>query len=158
GFFIPDTSTVFQNTLTVTFDNIKKLRFSGEASYKLTNKINIGTRLLFDQYTMDSLTKAWHMPGFQMHFIAGYQFDEKLRLKSELMFQDKRYAPSYVNGIENLVALKPVTDINLGAEYAINEQFTVFAQVNNLLHNRYERYYMYPVQGIQLFAGMSLRF
>ncbi len=158
GFFITDTSTVFQNTLTVAFDNIKKLRFSGEASYKLTNKINIGTRLLFDQYTMDSLTKAWHMPGFQMHFIAGYQFDEKLRLKAELMFQDKRYAPSYVNGIENLVALKPVTDINLGAEYAINEQFTVFAQVNNLLHNRYERYYMYPVQGIQLFAGMSLRF
>lgn len=158
GFFITDTSTLFQNTLTVAFDDIKKLRFSAEASYKLTNKINIGTRLLFDQYSMDRLTKAWHMPGFQMHLTAGYQFDEKLRIITEMFFEDKRYAPSYVNGIENIVTLDAITDVNIGAEYAINEQFTVFAQINNILHNRYERFYNHPVQGIQLFAGMSLRF
>lgn len=158
GFYITDTTTPFQNTLKVVNDNVNLLTFVGELSYKLSNKFMIASKLQVDKYEPTTLTRAWHTPSFQMNLRANYQFDEKLRFLSEMIFQGHRYAPYYMGGIEKIMDLKPVADINIGSEYAISEQFTVFVQINNLLHNKYERYYNYPVQGIQLFAGMSLKF
>ncbi|MDP3442754.1 MAG: hypothetical protein Q8T08_07820, partial [Ignavibacteria bacterium] len=158
GFYVTDTSTMLKNTYTVVYDDLKEMIYLAQASYKLSNKLLISTLIEYSQREMTNLSHAWNKANFEMNVKARYQFDEKLNFSTEMFFQGKRYAPTYINGIETAIELKPVADINIISEYAINQQFAVFAQVNNLLHDKYERFHNYPVQGIQLIIGMNLKF
>ena len=54
--------------------------------------------------------------------------------------------------------LKDVLDLSLGADYKVNDQITAFALIDNVLCQRYQLYYNYPVTSIQFFAGVKLRF
>ncbi|HQQ13780.1 MAG TPA: hypothetical protein PK855_11500, partial [Bacteroidales bacterium] len=69
----------------------------------------------------------------------------------------ERFAPA-IQPSDDFLRLRPAIDLNLKTSYQISRQFGIFAQLSNVFNNRYERYHNYPVQGAQLFAGMSLQF
>jgi outer membrane cobalamin receptor len=54
--------------------------------------------------------------------------------------------------------MKPIIDINFTADYNINDKVTVFLNLDNIAHARYQLYYDYPVTGIQAFAGLKVKF
>jgi outer membrane receptor protein involved in Fe transport len=92
---------------------------------------------------------------------ASYLFAKKLKVWTELYYYGKRYARklyvfpySYYKDEE----LPSFFDINLGADYAVSDKFSVFLSATNLLNNNYDRFYSYPVQGINVMAGVSLKF
>lgn len=158
GFFISDTSTKLKNTMKIVYGDIKCLTYVAEASYKLTNKMRVAFKAQVDQDEVSKINYAWHLPAFQTHLSVDYQIEPKLRIMAEVFYHSDQLAPTYINGIEKPITLPPFTDINIGAEYAMSEKFTLFAQINNIMHDNYQRYYNYPTQGFQLFAGMSLKF
>ena len=49
-------------------------------------------------------------------------------------------------------------DLSLGAEYQVNKRMAAWLNVNNIFNDKYERWHAYPVYGINLLAGMSVRF
>ncbi|NLR92270.1 TonB-dependent receptor [Flammeovirga agarivorans] len=61
-------------------------------------------------------------------------------------------------GVRSDVSLPVIFDMNLTAQYKINDNFGAFALVNNLFSQKYENYYRYNVKGFQLLAGVSYRF
>ena len=58
----------------------------------------------------------------------------------------------------NAEKLKPVIDLKIGGEYALNDDFDIYGEIGNLLHDKYCRFYDKPSYGIQFSAGMKYRF
>jgi hypothetical protein len=56
------------------------------------------------------------------------------------------------------INLGGIVDFNLGISYRYNKRVTAFFQLNNMLSQRYNDWYNYPVQPIQIMGGISLRF
>jgi hypothetical protein len=158
GFYIADSSTQFKNLLTVEHDNFQQVRFFAEASYHHTDQLQSILNLTFDTYETEKIKKAWHLPAFQGKWELHYRLNDQWSFETGLLLLGERFAPGNYTTLFEPIRLKPVTDLNLDVNYSFSKQFAVFLQLNNALNNRYERFYNYPVQGFQLFAGMSLRF
>jgi len=54
--------------------------------------------------------------------------------------------------------MKPKLDINVGASYSYLNWFTMFAKINNLINSRYEEFYGYKVQGMNVLVGAAFSF
>lgn len=51
-----------------------------------------------------------------------------------------------------------VNELNLGADYNLNDRFNVFMGLNNLFNSKYITETGYPVQGFNVMAGVSVNF
>ena len=60
--------------------------------------------------------------------------------------------------MEGMESAKPVNDFSLSAGYEFFGRLNVFVGVNNLLNRTYLTETGYPVQGINVMAGLSVRF
>lgn len=158
GFFVTDTTSLFHHQLATTFDNGSRLQFLSEISYKLSNQWSASLTLQYQSFQLDNIDEAWHEPKLLLNLHLGHQWNDRWYFASVVNYESERYAPTFNAGIQNIHSLKPVVDMNLYARYTLNEQLALFGSLNNLFHQRYERYYNFPVQGIQLFAGISLKF
>jgi len=49
-------------------------------------------------------------------------------------------------------------DLNAGVDYTLTKQFTAFLSLTNILNKDYQRYYNYPVNGIQVMGGIMYKF
>ena len=67
---------------------------------------------------------------------------------SNVQFENNQY----------FVSLKPIFDGNIGLEYRYNPRVSAFLQINNVAAQRYNRWYNYPVQPIQIMGGITARF
>ena len=56
------------------------------------------------------------------------------------------------------VKMKAINDLRLRASWQFNDMFSIYAQCNNLLFQKSEMYYGYPVQPFSAMAGFSLNF
>ncbi len=54
--------------------------------------------------------------------------------------------------------LKGGTDLSAGAEFRVNENFRAWADLNNILNSKYERWNNYPVYGFQVMGGIIYNF
>ena len=52
----------------------------------------------------------------------------------------------------------PVSNLYIGADYALLKNVGVFAKINNLLNKEYVRADAYPAQGFNFLAGLSVQF
>jgi outer membrane receptor protein involved in Fe transport len=108
------------------------------------------------QYKLDSLAAPWHKPGWDLNFTTRYAWKKKLVVKADLFVFGKYSVPE-----PDPLALKKVreigalVDINLSAEYRINSWMSAFAQVNNLISDKYFVWQNYPMQRINFIAGLS---
>lgn len=54
--------------------------------------------------------------------------------------------------------MKNINELNFQASYNINKTFGVYAKVSNLLNQKYEIYWGYPNQGINIMGGVNINF
>ncbi len=56
------------------------------------------------------------------------------------------------------VKMSPINNLSAGITLDVWDNFSIYAQLNNILNRKYEYYYSYPAQGISCFGGLSYRF
>jgi outer membrane receptor protein involved in Fe transport len=56
------------------------------------------------------------------------------------------------------VKLNGGADLSAGLEFAINKHFSAWVDVNNIFNNKYQRWYNYPVYGLNVLAGATFKF
>jgi hypothetical protein len=59
-----------------------------------------------------------------------------------------------VNG--GTLPLNGGTDLSAGLEYRINKQFSIWLDANNILNDKYERWKLYPVYGLNVLGGIII--
>ncbi|MDP3462810.1 MAG: TonB-dependent receptor [Bacteroidales bacterium] len=158
AFFITDGLSDYNNTFTMVYDKVGQFTFNADASFRLNQSVSFTGQLKVNHFSTDQQTKAWYKPAFEFKASTDVRPVDRLTLSGSLLFAGKRYAPTYAGTIETIHELDPFLDLNLAAEYSISRQFTVFTELTNLLGTGYEKYYHYPVHGLQLFGGLSYKF
>ncbi len=137
---------------------MREFTFLAEAGWMPSEKWKVEAAFQFHQYTLDSLSTAWQKPAWEADFGVQWMPLERWSFNAGLQLRSEMKALLINNGVESIETLTQATDLSLGVEYRFSNTFSAYVQVNNLLNQSYMRYYNYPVQGLQVHAGIRIRF
>lgn len=124
-------------------------------SYHYQDIVNVSVDGSYNYWQAEGQLHAWDRPAWEIHASVYVKATDKLSFYTDNYFNGKRYA---LLSSGETALLKPVYDVNIGASYAFSRWFSAFLKLNNLVHNRYEVFYGYQVQGINFLAGVSWAF
>lgn len=151
------------------FGNMKLLGLEGEISVQVSDQLKWTGKLNLENYKPASETYSWFKPQLRISSNLDYKITDKIGFNAAVVVQDasdaKIYTASpgsnYVLPVpmnETATSIKGFVDLGIGASYKINDRFSAFAKVNNLLNTKYSRYLYYPVIGLNVFGGISYSF
>lgn len=147
------------------YDRVDQLDLSGELRYSHDEHINVHGALHIFSYNADAQAEAWNLPTYTINLGAVYDFQDKLLLKVEALFNGTRNATLPVPANWNDLSPAPVStdlggyvDLYLGLEYRYTKRLSVFLDVSNLSASKYERWYNYPVQRTLFLGGATFAF
>ena len=138
------------------------MKISGDLTFEFSPDFELKTAAsLYDYQLPEDTDEAWNLPALEVQAAARYDWD-KFRFDATLFYVGKREdmveAIPYGTGTVQRVELDQYIDLNAGIKYVFNERLTAFVKGHNLLNTRYERFYHYPVQGIQVLGGITYKF
>ena len=97
--------------------------------------------------------RAARVPKDTATILVNWQATKKLNLDAEINIAGNRYSDT-----NNTVPLGSYTNVGFAATYEINDNFTVFARVNNLFDEDYEEVRGYNTYGRSFFGGLEYKF
>lgn len=100
-------------------------------------------------------TYAWGMYPLEIKGSLRWNAFEQLLVKGDLIAFSGAKALLPGDQVRNL---KGGTDLSLGAEFKINEMFSAWLDINNVLNSKYEYWNNYQVYGLQAIGGIIVRF
>ncbi|MBN2173265.1 MAG: hypothetical protein JW731_03985 [Bacteroidales bacterium] len=166
-FFVNDTASLLgeglNNQFTVVYDKVKYTRVTAEFGFHMKDKFNAMVRGNYNNYFLDNEDKAWHKPALEISLLADYNIQDKFLVKGELITRSKMYAKSFTenaNGGMDVVAeeLDGFVDLSLGVEYRYSKILSGFIDLNNILGQRYFRWYNYPSYRFNVLVGVTYSF
>jgi len=153
------------------FGKTKVTGIEGEISVQVSDELKWTGKLNIDDYKPAAETYSWFKPGLKVSSNFTYTYNKKLSFNAAVVIQDdtkaKVYTAAPVNplsyvipnpNIESIVNIKGYADLGIGADYRINNKFSVFAKANNILNTNYSKYLYYQVNGFNILGGLSYSF
>lgn len=153
--FINDTSMADMKQFRVVYDAVNALSLQGSVRYRVANTFAAGLSVSMYSYEAETFRHTWHMPSVVFKGDLLFQPLPELTVTAYLSAMEGMYAVDR-NNIS--VKLSPIFDLGGGAEYSFIPRLSAFLQVNNLLNNKYQRWYGYDVYGLNVFGGLRLKF
>ncbi len=148
-----------QKQFYIVYDNVKALSFHAAARYTDANIWSVGATGDFYRYYNGTQLYVWQEPSvkikgdFTINPSAKFMVTAYIALLSGLHARD-------ISG--NAVNMKPIADIGCNGEYQIIRRLSAFLQVNNLLNDKYQRWYGpgngYQSYGLNIYGGLRLKF
>jgi hypothetical protein len=148
------------NVFDVLYDDMKKLKFNGEVTHIIGEKLNLLLGASVYKYTMSNEPEAWNMPAFDATLALSYQVTDRLRVATDIYAIGKRNAliRNTVGINDDIMPLDMVIDMNARGIYDITGKLSAFAQLHNFGFQKYERWLGYPVQSFNFLGGISFSF
>jgi len=151
----------YGNSFGMVYDDVDTFGISGEINVDVNRNFKLGLKAEYLAYDTDGEAEAWNLPNIKGSLFADYQIDENWFAGANLFFVGERK-----DILELESSLTPATptvldsyfDANIHVGYHINEQFSIYAKVNNLTDKAYQKWQNFPVQSIQLLAGATYKF
>lgn len=112
-------------------------------------------------YSAKNDLEIFNRPKFETILSADINPIQNLTLSAMYILQTGRKGAVSTNtnalGLD-VYDMKNVFELNVGAEYNIVKEFSIFAKVNNLFNQKYEDQPGYRLQGINILGGFALKF
>ncbi len=158
-YFVPDTHGYFN----LTGGDNYQWKIGGKANYHYKDIVNISLNGFYAIGKMIDMPEAWSVPEghildkptWGVNFRVDAKVNSKITLYSDNYFGGGQYALDYN---WTAVRLKPIIDLNLGAQYNINKWLSCYLQLNNYINRKHDIFYGYQSQGINFLAGVSWSF
>ena len=153
----------FANSFITKYDDAKRTYINGVINYVGVEKLELGASVNLQAYVLDNLKNAYEKPALSGEVTARYSmFGERLVLGGDLLLKGSRKGLTYVgewqNAQQETIDLNSYMDLNFNAHFLLNNQWTIFAEANNILNNNYERFADYRVQGLNVLGGVQYKF
>ncbi|GEQ87326.1 hypothetical protein ULMS_28340 [Patiriisocius marinistellae] len=154
----------YGNSFNVIYDDINTLSFFGELKAEISPNFNIGVNGTFNSYNTDNQQEAWNLPSLQATVFSTFNITEALYGGVSLFYVGERKDFDDNLLIDNIVAdsgvvtLDGYVDANVHVGYRLSERLSIFMKGSNLIGGNYEKWYNYPVQGIQVLGGATYKF
>ena len=153
------------NKFDLLYDETQTVSVLANARVRLRNSLTADFGFAYNNCKPNVEEYAWYRPETEAKLKLTYDFNDQLSFNTSLLYQGGRYAKVWNDGSlakypprYSIEKMKDVFDLSFGADYKVNDQITAFALLDNVACQKYQLYYNYPVTGIQLFAGVKLRF
>lgn len=158
-FYVNDTSISLQNKFGVTYDDMTKVRFLGEISYKNSDRLFLSLKGNYYKYELDNELYAWHLPEYEISLNARYSIQDKIIADVNVFSIGKRFAKEFnSDGSINPIELEGIVDLNVGIEYRYSKILAAFVKLNNIAGMKYYKWNHYPTQQFNLMLGVSYSF
>ena len=138
----------------------------GELNYIFSDQVRLNTNLTINQFKLTTLVKPWYNPNYQFEFLAHYNPTTDWLITGSAFLVGRQFAQP--KNIFNSTVPSPATppyntidshlDLSLSLEYKVSKKIGVFIQGNNLLNHSYLQFINYPVVGLNILGGLSIRF
>lgn len=155
------------------FGTMKLLGLEGEIAVQVSDDLNWTGKLNMEDYKAASEKESYFKPQLRVSSNLNYNFNKKLTFNAAVAIQGESKAKVYTANpltslgtypaipdpnIEKIVTVKGFVDLGIGADYKINNKFSVFAKANNLLNSNYSKYLYYQTNGFNIFGGLTYSF
>jgi hypothetical protein len=115
----------------------------------------LGSQITLNQYKLDNLPRAWHIPRFEGSFyVKTNMLSEKLGLRGDFIYNSFSYYPDE----KSIRRTNALMDVSISGNYKLGNKITALASIQNMLNNRFERWYGYPTIGINASIGIKVLF
>jgi hypothetical protein len=155
-FYQNDSINVSTFNLLYDHQNTTVSNIYGELIFSRIKQYHISLRADYFNYSVKQLEQAWHRPTYKIGTRLNYSLYEKIIFGADLYFMGGIKAYDWMESQE--ITLDPIADLNVDVNYKFSDQLGAFLKFDNILGNNYQRYYRYPVRGIQIMAGASFSF
>lgn len=98
--------------------------------------------------------KAWGLPTFTADANLDLKFLPDFTFTFNYLLETGRQ--NYISN--SVVTMKDISELNLKGIYNINKRIAVYGKVNNVFNQKYEKYYGYTLQGINVTGGVSITY
>lgn len=141
---------------TLGYDSLMKvLGIDVEVNYDLQENLRAGAKVVYNNYTTSTLLRNFHATPLKLEVYGSYIHEEKLTVTGELNVFGT--TPMSNEG-ETILRRSSLFDLNLGADYRLNEQISLWLEFNNLLNANYQRWYNYAERPIDIKGGITVSF
>lgn len=154
----------YANSFEVVYDRVKTLSFFGELKADFSKNVSFGINGTFSSYSTDVEKEAWNLPAVNLAATLEVNITPKWYAGTSLFFVGERkdiFRQSSVTlpfPADEDITLKSYFDLNAHIGYKYSERLTFFLKGNNLANQNYEKWFNYPVQGLQVLGGASYKF
>jgi len=146
------------NSFQVVYDDVNTIYFNAEIIFDLWEEFKFGGNLDFNSYSLENEEHAWNLPLLKATLLAKYT-RKKWSAGADLFFSsDRKDDLSIIPDTNIRVTNAAYFDMNLNGIYNIDDKFSVFVNVNNILSDNYQVYTNFKVQGLQVFGGVKYKF
>ena len=136
-------------------DKVNATSLQAGIRYQVANVFTVGATGSFYSFYKTSEGRAWHTPGVRIKGDLSWKPIAALTVTGYATLLDQIYA---LNVAHQEVKLNGVFDVGAGAEYLFIPRLSAFINVNNLLNDRYQRWYQYEAYGLNVYGGLRLKF
>ena len=155
-FLLDESDLSLRRRFNVVYDTVNIVNIGGTIKANIIKNLDVIGTVGYNIYDTQREKRAWHLPAVEINGTVLYTtLEDKLRLKASVYVQNGVPIPSATEEKENLNSL---FDLSVGAEYWLFSKFGVFAEVNNVLNNKRQRWQYYPTYGVNFLVGASARF
>jgi len=150
----------------------------GTLDFKLLKNFVIGANIAFNSYQTRNFAKAFHLPTFESNFFISYDIfftgknkkpkgkggrkeSNYLSLRADLYINtgvSYLAEPNLVTGQREIKLTQGLYDFSFNIRYQASRNIAIFADLNNIIHNENQRWYLYKQIGFNGKIGIELKF
>jgi len=133
---------------------------NGEIDYKASEDVDIFARAEFKDYHMATVSEPWNLPKFVFKGGTIFKIDNKISISGTVMYRGgvTDPLPVTVGSLNVPTSIDGFVDVSGAVDYKINNRFSVFVHINNILNANSQRWLYYPDYGFNIFGGVGYTF
>jgi len=133
---------------------------NGELDYKASEDVDIFARIEFKDYQMATVSEPWNLPKIVFKGGTVFKIDNKISISGTVMYRGGVMDPFplTVGTVTRPISIDAFVDVSGAVDYKINNRFSVFVHVNNILNANSQRWLYYPDYGFNIFGGVGYTF
>ncbi len=152
----------FMETLRPVYGSLSHSFIGGMIQSNIWAPLDISLRLKKNFYDVTEMSifdttisdpKAYNQPGIELDLRATLDVIDNLKLTLNYYIAGERWSYNGSN-----VEMDNINDLSMGGIYEINDSFSFNLKANNILSQKYDIWYGYPAQGINILGGFTFKF
>ncbi|MBI2730308.1 MAG: hypothetical protein HYX40_06105 [Sphingobacteriales bacterium] len=153
--FVNDSA--YQRIFNVKKENkLKALQIRSELGYVVKDNFTLTAALNFYSfYSIQTEDKPWHLLPTELTAALRWQPVKDVWVKGDLFAWR---GPKYQTPDKNSFRLDGAVDLNAGVEFKATKMINVFANFNNILNRKYQRWNRYESLGFNFLGGVIINF
>lgn len=137
--------------------SLQTIHLQGSVDWVHSDKLSAHADMdIYQSVRQEKAEHPWHFIPVQVNMSASWKPVNNFILTGKISGWDGPYAQKDLAG--TYTKLPAVVDLNVSVDIKVHKLFSLWLEMNNIFNQAYQRWYQYPVVGLQAVGGIRLNF